>query len=53
MFIKYPSFIYKYIYIIYTFMFTNSADICGRSGRVVTHCVFTCIYTFDIFVRSR
>ena len=48
-----PTFIYEYIYIIYTFMPTSFADICGRSGRVVTHCIFTGIFTFDIFVRSR
>ena len=40
---KYPDYIYidKYIYIIYMFKFSLFADICGRSGPVVTHCFFT------------
>ena len=49
----YPTFIYEYIYIIYTFMLTSFAHICGRSGQVVTHCFLTVIDAFDIFVRSR
>ena len=54
-FITYPNFIYEYTYTIYILKFTDPSDICGRSGRFVNPIIFvyTCIYTFDIFVRSR